>query len=158
MNNGEVYLADAIGIIEEVLDSGGEFLLSPKGTSMLPLLVQGKDRVVLKKYGEKTPQKYDIAFYRRENGAFVLHRIMKISADGSLVMCGDNQTVLEKDILPTQLIGYVSLIHKEDRTISPDAFRYRCYVRFWCFLPYRKSVRLMQRIFRAVKRKLFGAS
>ena len=123
MNNGEVYLTDAIEIIEEVLDSGGEFLLSPKGTSMLPLIVQGEDRVVLKKYGEKRPEKYDIAFYRRANGAFVLHRILKIEKDGSYVMCGDNQTKLERGIDSNQLIAYVSLIHKKNRTISADSFR-----------------------------------
>ena len=155
MNNGEFYLSDAIGIIEEVLESGGEFLLSPKGTSMLPLIVQGKDRVVLKKYGSVAPKKYDIAFYRRAGGAFVLHRILKIKKDGSLVMCGDNQTQLEHGVLPDQLIGYVSLIHKGDRKIDPASLRYRCYVRIWCFLPYRRLVRLIQRIFRGIKRKLF---
>ena len=55
MNNTEYCLSDAIEIIEEVLDSGGEFLLSPKGTSMLPLIVQGEDQVVLKKYGASYP-------------------------------------------------------------------------------------------------------
>ena len=154
MNNGEFYLSDAIEIIEEVLESGGEFLLTPKGTSMLPLIVQGKDRVVLKKYGERAPQKYDIVFYRRTNGAFVLHRIMKIEKDGSFVMCGDNQTQLERGIRKEQLIAYVSLIHKNDRTISPTSFRYRCYVRVWCFLPYRKLIRLIERVFRGIKRRL----
>ena len=154
MNNTEYCLSDAIEIIEEVLDSGGEFLLSPKGTSMLPLIVQGEDQVVLKKYGEKAPQKYDIAFYRRSNGAFVLHRILKIQKDGSYIMCGDNQTILEHGISSQQLIAYVSLIRKKQRSVSPTSFRYRCYVRIWCFLPYRKSVRFLQRIFHGVKRKL----
>ncbi|MBO5939449.1 MAG: S24/S26 family peptidase [Clostridia bacterium] len=155
MNNGEFYLSDAIGVIEEVLESGGEFLLSPKGTSMLPLIVQGEDRVVLKKYGSVSPKKYDIAFYRRANGAFVLHRILKIKKDGTFVMCGDNQTQLEYGILPEQLIGYVSLIHKGERTIDPTSLRYRCYVCIWCFLPYRHCVRFIQRVFRRIKRKLF---
>ena len=158
MNNGEYYLSDAIGIIEEVLDSGGEFLLSPKGTSMLPLIVQGEDRVVLKKYGEKTPQKFDIAFYRRANGAFVLHRILKIEKNGTYVMCGDNQTQLEHGIGSDQLIGYVSQIQKKNRTISPTSIRYRCYLYIWCFLPYRKFVRFVQGLFRGVKRRLFRKS
>ncbi len=158
MNNGEFYLSDAIGIIEEVLESGGEFLLSPKGTSMLPLIVQGEDRVVLKKYDTRLPKKYDIAFYRRANGAFVLHRILKIKKDGSYVMCGDNQTQLEHGVTSNQLIGYVSLIYKKDRTIVLNSFRHQCYVRIWCFLPYRYSVRWIQRIFRGVKRKLFTRS
>lgn len=141
MSNGEFYLSDAIGIIQEVLDSGGEFLLAPKGTSMLPLIVQGKDRVVLKKYTTVSPQKYDIAFYRRTDGAFVLHRIMKRSKDGSFVMCGDNQLRLEYGILSDQILAYVSAIHKDARVIKVSSLRYRLYVYFWCFLPYRRLVK-----------------
>ena len=158
MNNGEFYLSDAIELINEVLESGGEFLLTPKGTSMLPLIVQGKDQVVLKKYGERAPKKYDVAFYRRSNGAFVLHRILKIEKDESFVMCGDNQTQLERGIRKEQLIAYVSLIHKNHREISTTAFRYCCYVRIWCFLPYRKLILFTQRVFRGIKRRLFHRS
>ena len=155
MNNGEVYLSDAIGIIEEVLESGGEFLLAPKGRSMLPLIVQGKDRVVLKKYDNALPKKYDIVFYRRADGVFVLHRIVKISKDGSFVMCGDNQRVLEYGITPEQIFGFVSAIHKGDRLLSLSSLRYRIYVHVWCFFPYRRSVMFLKRVGRAMKRKIF---
>ena len=156
MNNGEVYLSDAIGIIEEVLESGAEFLLSPKGTSMLPLIVQGKDRVVLKKYGTSLPQKHDIVFYRRADGVFVLHRIMKISKDGSFVMCGDNQILLEYGIFPEQIFAFVSAIHKGERLLKLSSLRYRIYVRIWCFLPYRRFAMFFKNKFRALKRKLFS--
>ena len=155
MNNGEFYLSDAIDIIEEVLESGGEFLLSPKGTSMLPLIVQGEDRVVLKQYGDALPKKYDIIFYRRSNGAFVLHRIVKQQKDGGLVLCGDNQLALERGVLPEQIIGYVSAIHKGDRVVKVTSLRYRLYVRIWCFFPYRRLAKLVKHGFGAIKRKLF---
>ena len=156
MNNGEVYLSDAIGIIEEVLESGGEFLLSPKGTSMLPLIVQGKDSVVLKRYDVSVPKNHDIVFYRRADGVFVLHRIVRVSNDGSFVMCGDNQLVLEHGILPEQILAYVSAIHKKDRILSLSSFRYRIYVRIWCWFPYRRSVMFLKQKAEAVKRKLFS--
>lgn len=38
-------LAEYADIIREVLDSGGEFTLFPRGTSMLPLIVEGRDSV-----------------------------------------------------------------------------------------------------------------
>lgn len=155
MNNGEVYLSDAIGIIEEVLESGGEFLLSPKGKSMLPLIVQGKDRVVLKKYDNALPKKYDIVFYRRTDGIYVLHRMMKKQKDGSFVMCGDNQLLLEYDILPEQILGFVSAIHKGERLLSLSSLRYRIYVHVWCFFPYRRFVMFLKRACRAIKRKFF---
>ena len=155
MNNGEVYLSNAIGIIEEVLNSGGEFLLSPKGTSMLPLIVQGKDRVVLKKYDTSEPKKHDIIFYRRTDGTFVLHRIVKKAKDGTFVLCGDNQLVLEKGIATEQIIGYVTAIHKEDQILSISSLRYRIYVHIWCFFPYRRLVKLLKRVVGAIQRKLF---
>ena len=77
MNNGEFYLADAIDVIETVMESGGEFRMYPRGTSMLPLIVQNRDSVVLKRNFEDAAKKHDIAFYRRDNGQFVLHRVMK---------------------------------------------------------------------------------
>ena len=71
-------LADYAGTIREVMDSGGEFTLYPRGTSMLPLIVQGRDSVTLVKAEEFRTG--DIAFYQRENGQYVLHRV--IAADG----------------------------------------------------------------------------
>ena len=57
MNNSEFYLADAIEVIEDVLASGGEFRMYPKGTSMLPLIVQTRDSVVLKRNFEDGAKK-----------------------------------------------------------------------------------------------------
>ena len=157
MNNEELYLSDAIGVIEEVLSSGGEFRLYPKGTSMLPLLVQGKDSVVLKRREASLPaKKHDIAFYRRENGQFILHRVMKIESDGTYTMCGDNQSLLEQGIYPRQIIGYVSEIYKEDRVCKISSLRYRIYVFFWSIMPFRKAWRLLGRIRASIKRRLFG--
>ena len=159
MNNGEFYLADAIDVIQEILDGGGEFRMYPKGTSMLPLLVQGSDSVVLKKRIHQLDQplkRHDIAFYRRTNGQFVLHRVMKRDRNGTYIMCGDNQFILEKNIAPEQIIGYVSQIYKGDKPLLLTSLRYRIYTFFWTFLPYRRCIRFLQRALHFIKRKLSG--
>ncbi len=158
MNNREINLTDAIAVIEEVLEGGGEFRLYPKGTSMLPLLRQGKDSVVLSKRPDSaTPlKKHDIAFYRRKNGQFVLHRVMKTCRDGSFTMCGDNQTVPETGILPDQIIGYVCRIYKGEKELSFHSVRYKIYVFFWTCMPYRRCIRFFRRGFRFIKRCLLG--
>ena len=159
MNNGEYYLADAIEVIEEILNGGGEFRLYPKGTSMLPLIIQGTDSVVLKKKID-TPsspvKKNDIAFYRRSNGQFVLHRVMKVGRDGSYTMCGDNQVYFEKGIEAAQIIGYVSCIYKGERKLSLSSAKYRLYVLFWTWMPYRRGVRFCKKIAGFIKRKFSG--
>ena len=53
--NKEVQLADTIEIIKEKLDSGGTVTFTPNGTSMLPLLRDGEDVVVLSKTRRQTP-------------------------------------------------------------------------------------------------------
>ena len=106
-------LAEMYPVICEVMESGGEFRLGITGTSMLPLLVQGKDSVCFKKPNGRL-EKHDIAFYRRKNGAFVLHRVMKVEKD-SYVFCGDGQYILERGITDEQIIGVVSKIYKKEK-------------------------------------------
>ena len=149
--NNEFYLADTIGIIEEVLASGGEFRMFPRGTSMLPLLVQGEDSVVLRR-SDKPLKKKDIAFYRRDNGQFVLHRIVKVSRRGIYTMCGDNQTVLEKGIRPDQIIGYVSGVYKKDVLLDRASLKNRLYLFFWGCIPLRRILRFCTIVVRKLKR------
>ena len=49
-----------------------------------------------------------MVLYRRQNGAYVLHRIAAIGADGTYMMCGDAQTVLEPGIRREQLLAVVT--------------------------------------------------
>ena len=159
MNNGEFYLADAIDVIQEILDGGGEFRIYPKGTSMLPLLVQGTDSVVLRKRTQQLEhpvKRHDIAFYRRNNGQFVLHRVMKCHRNGTYTMCGDNQLTLEPNISSEQIIGYVCQIYKGDKLVSLHSLRYRIYTIFWTCMPYRRCMRFLKQGFHLIKQKFSG--
>ena len=61
-------MSEMVGLIQEVISDGGEFRLYPKGTSMLPLIKQGKDSVVLVK--PSLLSVLDIGLYRRKNGQY----------------------------------------------------------------------------------------
>ena len=158
MNKSSFFLSDAIDVIQEALDHGGEFRLYPKGVSMLPLIRQEKDSVLLKKRvdtSEAPVKKNEIAFYRRDNGQFVLHRVMKMERDGTYTMCGDNQLRLEKNIRAEQVIGYVSQIYKKDKPLLLTSFRYRLYVCVWTCMPLRHCVKFPKRALRWVGRRIF---
>ena len=144
----EMHLGDVIDVIEEVLASGGEFRLFPKGVSMRPLILQGRDSVVLKRNEQASAKKHDIAFYRRENGAFVLHRVMKVHKDGVFDMCGDNQFEIERGIKREQIIGYVSVIYRGDKQISVSSPFYKLYVFLWTKMPLRKIAVAIRGIFK----------
>lgn len=114
--------------IRAVLDSGGEFTLFPRGTSMLPLIVQGRDSVSLVGAEELKPG--DIAFYQRKNGDYILHRVIEIN-NGTYTMCGDNQLSPEYGIKPEQIIARVKYLTRKGKKITPDRLSYKLYLLLW---------------------------
>ena len=129
MNKQEGFsLAEYDETIREVLDSGGAFRIYPRGISMLPLLREGVDSVLLEK-PDSALKKGDIAFYRRDDGGYVLHRVIR--AGDSYTMCGDNQLRLETGIEQRHIIGRVCTIYRGDRELSMSGLRYRIYCLLW---------------------------
>ena len=129
--NEPIQLSDYDGLIREVLASGGQFRLYPRGTSMLPLLRQGRDSVALRRV-DSPIQKNDILFYQRPDGSFVLHRVWAVAPEG-LTLMGDNQTVPEHGVSPDWVIGRVTRIFRDDREVICDGFGYRLYLKLWQF-------------------------
>lgn len=124
-----IQLSDYEGLIREVLASGGEFRLYPHGTSMLPLLRQGRDSVSLRRV-DSPIRKGDILFYQRPDGSFVLHRVRAVTPEG-LTMMGDNQPLPERRVSPDWVIGRVTRIFRDDKEVICDGQRYRWYLRLW---------------------------
>lgn len=140
-------LAEYADFIDEVLENGGEFTLFPRGTSMLPLIREGRDSVTLVK---APPEKGDIAFYRRTDGSFILHRV--ISVDGGVyTMCGDNQLALERGITAEQIKARAAYITRGGRKITPKSFRYRVYLTLWRSFFVRRVYFRLRRMFNVKK-------
>ena len=113
-------------IIEEQLSSGRSVRFAPKGKSMLPMIREGRDTVTLSAI-EGPLKKYDIGFYRRANGQYVLHRIVKIA--DTVTCVGDNQFILERGLLPSQFIGVVTAFSRGERTYTVKHPPYCIYCR-----------------------------
>lgn len=114
MNNSYTY-SMLEPIITEKLNAGATVTIQPRGTSMLPLIRQGQDEVILKKPSGRL-KKYDIPFYKRESGQFVLHRIVKVRKN-DYVICGDNQTDYEYNITDDMILAVVDAIIKDGKII-----------------------------------------
>ena len=139
METKKIRLEQLAPVIEETLKNGGTFEIGIRGTSMLPLLVEGRDTVVLAA-AEQELKKYDIPLYRRTDGAFVLHRVIKADA-GRYTMCGDNQWVKEEGIEHSQIVGKVVSINRKGKSFPVTDRKYRLYCRLWQFLlPIRKYI------------------
>lgn len=121
-----VNLAELLPIIDEQLQAGKEVCFSPNGISMLPMLRPARDSVILKAAGQRL-KKYDLPMYRRDDGQFVLHRVVKIEKDGTYTMCGDNQYAREKGIKKHQIIGIVSGFYRDEQYISCNHILYKIY-------------------------------
>lgn len=133
------HMEDMVPLMTEVLARGRSVRFSPKGVSMLPMLRQGKDSVILSPAPEKL-RKYDIPLYRRDDGRYVLHRIIAV---GDTYTCmGDNQFSPESGIRAEQIIGVVTAFYREETQIPVTALRHRLYCRFWHHSrPIRRFVR-----------------
>ena len=147
----EIAIDDVIDIMVEKLNSGGTVTFTPKGKSMLPMLRDGEDVVVLSKPHGRL-HLFDIPFYKRSNGAYVLHRIVNFDADGSYVLCGDNQFDLEHGIKDSDIIGVVTAFYRKGKAYSVSSFSYRLYVNFWFYTrffrhSYRFGVNKVSKLF-----------
>ena len=147
----KVSLEQIFPVIEEKLKSGGLVTFGPHGTSMLPLIREGKDTVTL---SAKIPAKVgDVAFYQRPDGQFVLHRIVGKDSDG-FVLCGDNQTILGKGVPKDWIIAVMTSVTRDGKEILCESFRYRFYAKV--LLPLWKGKLLLRKVLRKIKRIIKG--
>ena len=67
---------------EEVLQKVGHLLTHNIGNSMLPLLRQGRDSIMIDRCDPYHLQKFDVVMFKRpgdRKGRYVLHRILRCS-------------------------------------------------------------------------------
>ena len=124
----ELPLEQLMPLIQDQLSAGKSVCFSPKGTSMLPMLRQGIDSVVLSPLPDKL-KKYDLPLYQRKNGLYVLHRI--VNADNTYTCIGDNQFQFETGLTHDQMIGVVTAFSRGKREWKVTHPFYRLYCRFW---------------------------
>ena len=86
---------------EALLRDGAELPLVISGESMLPFLRPGRDTVYLKQ-PDAPLQRGEIAFYRRLDGSYILHRVYR-AVPGAYWFLGDAQTRVEGP-LPAQCV------------------------------------------------------
>ena len=129
-----VKMAELLPVMKIMLENGGTVNFNPRGNSMLPLLHNDGDRVVIKKPDARL-KKWDIALYRRSNGEFVLHRVVKVCNTG-YYFCGDNQTDCEGIVPDDAIIGVVTSIIRNGKNIDINTSRlYKLYLFVWCRSP-----------------------
>ena len=121
---------------EEQLRENGKLIYTNRGNSMMPLIKEGRDLLIIEPvYGRL--KKYDVPLYRRDSGQYVLHRILKVRAH-DYVICGDNRYTKETGITDRHILGVLTGMIRNGKTVSVTDRKYRLYVHLWCdFFPVR---------------------
>lgn len=146
---------------EELLNRDGKLAYTNKGVSMMPLLRQGKDVLVIEKCD--TFKKYDAVLFVRKGKCdhqYVLHRILKVNSDGSYWIVGDHCTNGER-VEANQILGKMTQVYRNGKTIKVEDKKYLFYVHLWCdFYPIRvfllRFKSILYRIFVKVRRCFHG--
>ncbi len=93
--------------IEQLLSDGKTIEIMPRGYSMYPLFVPGRDKAIVQKAVTTELKRGDVVLYRRDESILVIHRIYKVRPDGFYLL-GDNQTEVEGPIRPDQIRGIMT--------------------------------------------------
>lgn len=114
--------------ISDSISQGKEVNLTVTGDSMYPLLKSRVDTVVL--VMPKKLKKGDIVFYKRDNGSYILHRILKIKNE-LLTISGDNEMQKEFPVKQSQVIGVVKKFTRKGKEYSINSLWYKLYSFIW---------------------------
>jgi signal peptidase I len=139
---------------EEELEKNGSLVFTNKGVSMMPLLRQDRDLMVIEKKGPERCKKYDVVLFKR-GGKYVLHRILRVR-EGDYYIVGDNCRKGEY-VKDEQILGILTQVVRDVKTITPEDPDYQRYVHLWCDLyPLRAGLFFVRDGVRHVGRKVKG--
>ena len=131
---------------EDVISEQGQLIYTSVGDSMYPLIREG-DLVIIGAV-DRPLKKYDVPLYKRDNGQYVLHRIIGFDKDG-YVICGDNRSHVERGITDRHIIGVLTGVVRNGETLPVNPPAKGLYDRLWLrSVPFRKIVMKSRRIFK----------
>lgn len=151
--------------IEQLLAEGNIIQIKPRGYSMYPLFVPGRDEAIVAPVacGDEAAgvsmngatmefvafsrlKRGDVVLYRRDKtddadkGILVLHRIWQRKGD-RFYLVGDNQKEIEGPLRPDQIRGIMVAMIRKDRKISVKNPVYRVLTGIWLVMrPVRPAI------------------
>lgn len=96
------------------------------GTSMMPLLRQGKDLFTVRRKTEERCQTGDVVLYRRPPDQYVLHRIIAVRPEDYVIL-GDNCIAKEYGIRDEDILGIMTGYARGGKKHSTQEYGYRLY-------------------------------
>ena len=111
--------------IADLLARGRDVTITVRGGSMRPLLVDGRDRVTLRRPQPGGIRRGDVVLVRESGGGgVVLHRVVRRSGD-SLVLQGDGNRVQTETAAVADVVGVAVSFTRRGKTCSSRALSWR---------------------------------
>lgn len=117
--------------IELCLNELGFAVVPIEGTSMLPLLKEGKALVEVAVKDLKQLKKGDVVLYRKKEGTLVLHRIIKAEDGEVFTVLGDHQVTNAEQVHKEQILAVAEGFIINGRHIDEKTRWYRVYKKIW---------------------------
>lgn len=133
-----VSMEELLPLIKGLVDDGTDVRFTVTGVSMQPMLYNRRDSVVLTACDPMRLGKRQIPLYKRPDGTYVLHRIVRVGKN-TYDMCGDHQWEIERGVDRSSVICVVKGFYRKGVYHSCKEIPYRLYSFFWTLaLPFRK--------------------
>lgn len=145
-------MEELVPLLQLQMEQGGQAPLTVTGFSMHPMLTPLRDRVWLRAF-QGDVRRGDVILYRRDNGQYVLHRVIKLAEP--LICCGDNQWQKE-EVFSSQVIAVMTAFDRCCKCYSRKAWTYRLYNGFMVsFFFTRRPYIALRRMFGRLRRRLY---
>ncbi len=146
----EISFRELMPLIEDSFRQGMTVSLTVTGRSMTPLFRHKRDSVTLAPCDPYSLKRGDVPLYRRDNGQYVLHRIVRVQPD-TYTLVGDAQSELEVGLPKQNVCAVMVGFKRKGKAVTCGNVLYRAYSWVWMFL---RPVRpLIFKIARRLRRK-----
>ena len=115
--------------LPELLEKTQAVPLVISGNSMAPFLIHGRDTVYLSRV-TRPLKRGDMILYRRDCGAYVLHRICAAEGD-TFCLIGDGQQEKEYGIRRDQVIALVTAVRRKGKLLKKGSFLWTLFEKVW---------------------------
>ena len=112
--------------IKEVLQTQGQFVGTTSGVSKRPMIISGRDVVVIEKKTARL-KPLDVALYMRNDRDYVLHRVLEVTESGYIIR-GDN-CYADEIVEESTVLGVLREFYQKDKHILCSDEEYLKYVK-----------------------------
>lgn len=126
-------MAELWPMMEEAFRQGLSATIGITGYSMRPLLWPKRDSAILSPCDPEALRRGDVVLYRRADGSFILHRIVR-AGEHAYTMAGDAQKELEYDVPKDAVLAVMTGFIRKGKTVSCRKGWYRAFTVLWLLL------------------------